>query len=195
MRTTVSGAFAAAALASAMFIAGALPASAQVARPLSALAVGDSDDGIVTLVRRGGGGGGGMRGGGGGGMRMGGGGYHGGGRVAMAHRGGVHRAGMGDHRVAARHHRHHNGHHKHHRHHHHGHGHGNWWWGAGGFALGYGLGGYGYGYGYPYGAGYYDEPGYYVADAPAAYCIKRVRVYDRATKSYVVAKKRRVCAV
>ena len=84
MRTTIIEAFAAATLATAMFIAGTLPTSAQVARPLSALAVGDSDDGIVTLVRRGGGGGG-MRGGGGG-MRMGGGGFHRGGRIALADR-------------------------------------------------------------------------------------------------------------
>ena len=37
MRTTIIEAFAAATLATAMFIAGTLPTSAQVARPLSAL--------------------------------------------------------------------------------------------------------------------------------------------------------------
>jgi len=189
MRTKVFGVFAAATLAAATFIAGLLPCSAQVARPLSALAVGDSDDGIVTLVRRGGGGGGGggMRMGGGGGMHMAGG-FHRGGRIALADRGAgigsVHRGdfarGHAGRQVALHNNDRHHGRHRHHHHHHHGNG---WWWGTGAAALGWGLG-YGAAYGYPY-YGYYDsyyDPYYYTG----AECIRRVRVYNRATGTYVI---------
>lgn len=185
MRPHTSGGFAVAALGAALIVAGAFPVSAQIARPLSALAASDSNQDLVTPVARRGGGGG--RGGG----RVGRGG--GGGRVGLAHRGGyraIHRGGVGAHRVAARHHWHRRPH-RHRHHHHHG---GGWWWGAGtGFALGYGLG-YGYPYGYGYGYGY--DPYYYgraaYVDAPI-YCLKRVRVYDRNKKTYVNVRKRRVC--
>ncbi len=188
MRTTIIEAFAAATLATAMFIAGTLPTSAQVARPLSALAVGDSDDGIVTLVRRGGGGGGGGMRGGGGGMRMGGGGFHRGGRIALADRGAYNRAGINRHHWHDRHH-HHGRHHGHHHRHHN-----DWWWGGGyGLALGYGLG-YGYGYGSDY--GYYDDPYYYrtavyAGNGAVAACARRFRSYDIESQTYVLNNGRR----
>ncbi len=70
MRTSLSGAFTLAALAAAAVVASTIPATSQVARPLSALAAGDKDDGLVIQVRGfGGGGGGGFHRGGGGGMR------------------------------------------------------------------------------------------------------------------------------
>jgi hypothetical protein len=144
MRTSLSGVLTLTALAAAVVVASTIPTASQVARPLSALAAGDNDDGLVTEVRRGGGGG--FRGGGGGarfagnhrrgGMRVAQGGVHHGNRHANWHRG-----------------THWNG----------GNYSNGWGWGAAGLALGAGVG-YRYGaYGYPYGSGYsygYEYPAY-----------------------------------
>jgi hypothetical protein len=201
MRISLSGALAP--LAAAVVVASTIPATSQVARPLSALVAGDNDEDLVIQVRRGGGGGGGgFHRGGGGGMRLGGGGYRGGGmRVAQGGYGGrVMRVAQGGYRE-------HNVHHgNRHAHRHHGHHHGGnhwngWGWGAAGLAVGYGLG-YGYGaYGYPYGYGYgYDYPAYgydyaaYGYDASAAAtCVRRVRVYDRSRGTYVIVRRQAVC--
>lgn len=85
MRNVISGGLIAAALGTALIVAGALPASAQDASPQLGLAGSSSGSNLLTLVRGGGGGGG---HGGGGGGHMGGGGGHfamggGGGRFAM----------------------------------------------------------------------------------------------------------------
>jgi hypothetical protein len=178
MRDIISAGLAAAALGTALTVAGAFPASAQVARPQSALAVGTGNSDILTVAGRrggGGGGGGGFRGGGGGGgfaMRGGGGGNFamrgGGGNFGM--RSGVNRSFARNNSFRAagidrgrrfssnnwnnnnwRFRRHNNG--------------GCWGCGFGagvalGYGLGYGLGypyyGYGYGYGYPAYYGYND---------------------------------------
>jgi hypothetical protein len=50
MRNVLSGGLIAAALGTALMVAGALPASAQIARPQSALATGDNG-GLLTLVK------------------------------------------------------------------------------------------------------------------------------------------------
>ena len=88
MRNVLSSGLVAAALGTALIVAGALPASAQGASPQLGLAASNSDSNLLTLVRGGRMGGGGM-GGGGGHFAMGGGGGHfamggGGGRFAMA---------------------------------------------------------------------------------------------------------------
>lgn len=72
MRHVTSGGLIAAALGTALFVAGAFPASAQVGRFQPAFAGGHSDGDLLTLVREGGGGGGGSGGGGEGGDRGGG---------------------------------------------------------------------------------------------------------------------------
>jgi len=166
MRTSLSGAFTLAALAAAVVVASTIPATSQVARPLSALAGGDKDDGLVIQVRRGLGGVG-FRGGGGGGMRF----AHGGFRGGMHH---VNRHG-----------------HRHHGHHHGGNHWNGWGWGAAGLALGYGLG-YGYGaYGYPYGYDY--DYGYGYPAYASATCVRHVRVYDRSRGTHVTVRRQVVC--
>ena len=205
MRHIISGSLAAAALGTALAFAGAFPASAQVARPQSALAVGTDNSDLLTLVanRRGGGGGGhAFRGGGGGGnfaMRGGGGrGFAvrgGGGRNFAVRSGGnrfanfsrgsrfdsgrVARFDRFDHRrrvVVRR--------------------NDNFFFGFGpslGFGLGYpyygygdyGYGGYGYG-GYGYGGYGYGDYAYGGGDDSAvAYCMSRFRTYDRASGTYM----------
>jgi hypothetical protein len=78
MRNVITSGLVAAALGTALIVAGALPASAQVASPQLGLATSNSGSNLLTLVRGGGGGGGG-HGGGGGGHMGGGGGHFGGG--------------------------------------------------------------------------------------------------------------------
>jgi hypothetical protein len=196
MRHVISGGLFAAALGTALIVAGAFPASAQVARPQSALAIGTDNSDLLTLVaeRRGGGGGGhAMRGGGGGGnfaMRGGGGdrsfGVRGGGNRsfnvsrARADSFRVARVDRGDRRRWRN---------------------NNWRWRNGcgwdgcgsGLAFGYGLGlGYGLGYGYgDYGYGGYGDYGYgdYAYggdyDNAVAYCMSRFRTYNPNTGTYI----------
>src|SRR4051812_1749302 len=91
MRNIFSGGLAAAALGTALIVASAFPASAQ-----TGFTTGNSDSGLLTLVRGGGGGGGGHGGGGGGhgggghGGGFGGGGFGGGGHGGGGHFGGGH---------------------------------------------------------------------------------------------------------
>lgn len=183
MRNVICGGLAAAALGTVLAVAGAFPASAQVARPQSALASGSDNSGVLTMVadRRSGGGRAERSGGGGGGnfaMRSGGGGRNfavrdGGGhrsanssrartdsfRVAGAHR--------GDHRRNNWRWRHRDG---------------GWGWGSG-VAFGYGLG-YGLGYAAPYYA--YGDYAYSGDDDNAvAYCMSRFQSYDPSSGTYL----------
>ena len=209
MRDVLSGGLVAAALGAAMAVAGAFPASAQVARPHSALAAGgDSSDGLLTLVqdrnRGGGGGGGAMRGGGGGGRGDGGGAMRGGGRGdgggfgRGASRGqdfGMRARGGNDYRVSRadrsegrrwnrdypRRWSNNNGRYRY------------------GYRYGYPRYGYGYGYGSGLGVGlalsapyyattpYYGyDRGYYAGgDDDVAYCINRFQSYDPASRTYL----------
>ena len=85
MHHVISGGLVAAALGTALIVAGAFPTSAQ-----AAFATGNSDSNLLTLVRGGGGGGGGLgggggHGGGGGGHMGGGGGHFGGGHFGGGH--------------------------------------------------------------------------------------------------------------
>jgi hypothetical protein len=198
MRHPISAGLAAAALGTALAVACAFPASAQVARPLSAFAGGVDNNSDLTMVagRRGGGGGGrgghAFRGGGGGGnfaMRSGGGrnfAMHSGGnrsvnvsrnnsfRAAGIDRGDLRRWNNNDGRWRDR---------------------NNWggWGVASGVALGYGLG-YGLGSSYPYsgysdygygGYGYGDYASSGDSDSGVAYCISRFRTYDQASGTYM----------
>ena len=179
MRRTLSGGLAAAALGSTLIFAGALSAAAQVARPLSPLAL-DGDP--LTFVRGGGGGGGGGGdgGGGGGGRAGGGGGDTRSGGSAIRSSGGngdMMRQRNRSIEVAQASNQHRwNGNNDWRRHHGHN---GNWhhrcWNGrcGSGFAGGYGA----------YASGYYDDS-YYGADDAAAYCAARFRTYNPATGTY-----------
>jgi hypothetical protein len=131
MHHVISGGLVAAALGTALIVAGAFPASAQAA-PAS----GNSDSNLLTLVRGGGGGhgGGGGRHGGGGG-HMGGGGHFGGGHFGGGQFRGGH-FGDGRSRIVVR---------------------GNRFFGFG--DGGYGYGDYGYG-AHAYGGGYDDALAY-----------------------------------
>ena len=187
MRDVLSGGLVAAALGAAMAVAGAFPASAQVARPQSALAAGgDTSDGLLTLVQdrnRGGGG----RGAGGGfgrgasrgqdfGMRARGGNDY---RVSRADRS----EGRRWNRDYPRRWSNNNGRYRY------------------GYRYGYPRYGYGYGYGYGSGLGvglalsapYYATTPYYGYDRgyyagggdDVAYCINRFQSYDPASGTYL----------
>jgi hypothetical protein len=96
MRISLSTAITLTSLAAAGVVASTIPATSQVARPLSGLAASANDDGLVIEVRGGRGGrGGGFRGGGGG-ARFAGGGVRGGGGIRHAGvGGGIRHAGVG----------------------------------------------------------------------------------------------------
>jgi hypothetical protein len=176
MRNVLSGGLVAAALGTALVVAGALPASAQVARPQSALATGDNA-GLLTMVKNEKGGGGRVERGGGSGpsmsaraqsdMRISGGGREGrisGGsrdvRISGANRIDRH-AGNWDNNWRWR--------HRHHR--------------RSNFSIGFGFGAP-YFYDSPY---YAYDPGYYADyadDDAVAYCMSRFRSYNPATGTY-----------
>ena len=187
MRHVISGSLIAAALGTALIVAGIFPASAQVARPQSALAtgaIGSAD--LLTLVQnrdRGGRDGGGRSGGraerGGGGDRSAARGDRSGGRYGIPVTRGNSKytsAGRGD-----------------------GRGDGRRWrdgrrWDRGDWRWRHR---YGYRYrGYPYwgtgfavglaaAAPYYAAPRYYAGDDAVAYCMSRFRSYDPASGTYL----------
>lgn len=193
MRHVISGGLVAAALGAVLIVAGAFPASAQIARPQSALAIDGSNGDLLTLVqdRRGGGGearsGGGRSGGAA--LRAGGGGREGA-RVSRASRGdAVQRSRASrDTRVVrsntAEHRRWNNNNRRWTN---------NWRWRNNRY-------GYGYGYGYPYGyygygsglgfglalsAPYYASSRYYADGDAVAYCMSRFQSYDPASGTYL----------
>ena len=180
MRNVLSGGLIAAALGTALMVAGALPASAQIARPQSALA-NDDNSGLLTLVKNEKGGGG------GGGGRVSSGGRSDGGAMIRGNSGpsmsaraqGDMRMSRGNNRGDVRisgnrqqwssNHNWNNNNWRHrHRHHHNN------------FSVGFGFGAP-----YYYDAPYYAyEPGYVVGDDAEAYCMSRFRTYNPATGTY-----------
>jgi hypothetical protein len=172
MRQIISGGLAAAALGTIMIVSGTLPATAQVARPISALAAGNSSGDLVTLARVRGGGGGAVRGGGSGRGAVRAGGGRGYAAPARAYRG-VARAGAV--RAArVQHRRWHNYRYT------------NWRWRNRYVYRGYWPGYWGVGIGlgvpyYTYGSGYYGD---YYADA-VDYCMSRFRSYDPVSRTYL----------
>jgi hypothetical protein len=173
MRNVLSGGLVAAALGTALMVAAALPASAQIARPQTALATGD-DGGLLTLVKN-------EKSGGGGRVERSGGRSDGGVRLRDSGPTMSTRA-QGDVRISGgsridRHagnwnndwrwrHRH--------RHRH------------SSFTVGLGFGAP-YFYDTPYYAydpGYYVDDGAYVDDDAVAYCMSRFRSYNPATGTY-----------
>lgn len=182
MRKVISGGLVAAALGTALIVAGAFPASAQVARPQSALATGESNGELLTLVQNRG------RGRGDRVARRGGGRSANVGFRARSNRyANISRASRSSIRVA-RFHRgdryrqrwHDNWRWRHHR---------DAWryrhWGSG-FAFGVGLGVPYYAYRpayYAYTPTYYAYPTY--AGSAVAYCMSRFRSYDPVSRTYL----------
>ena len=188
MRNLMSGGLVAAALGTALLAAGAFPASAQVARPQSALATGGENSDLLTMVASrgggGGGGGGGVRGGGGGGgMRAGD--FRSSGRdlrdrsshsfaMARADQGRFSRSNSGFDRNDMRRRfvnrdRDHDGHHHHNR------------CFNGRCVPVFAFGGFGYG---AYASDYYDDSYIYADNNAVAYCMSRFRTYNPNTGTY-----------
>lgn len=177
----VSGGLAAATLGTVLMVAGALPVSAQVARPQSALAIGDNSD-LLTLVQQRG-----DRGGRGGGDRVGRSGGDGGGAVRMERRGGrgdnvgiraradrgqVMRGSRDSNVRIARHRGNWNNHNRHRWSN-------NWRWRRNHWGSGVAVG---LAFGAPYYA--YDR-GYYGGGDAVAYCMERFQSYNPASGTYL----------